>query len=46
MKKFIALGAALVVLLFGFTASAEVAAVENNGIQVCSDLDLPVHPFD
>lgn len=46
MKKFIALTAALMVLLFGFTASNEVAVVENGGVQVCSDLPLPDYPFE
>jgi len=38
MKKFIALGAALMVLLFSFSANVAVAQVENDGIQVCEDL--------
>lgn len=46
MKKFIALAAALMVLLSGFAASAEVAVVEQGGYQVCSDLPLPDNPFD
>lgn len=46
MKKFIALGAALIVLLLGFVASDEVVMVENSGVQVCDDLPLPIHPFD
>ena len=46
MKKFIALGVALMVLLFGFAASAEVATVENSGVQVCSDLKPDPYPYD
>ena len=46
MKKFIALGAALMVLLFGCVSSSEVAVVENSGVQVCADLELPDYPFD
>jgi len=46
MKKFIALGAALIVLLFSFTSSAEVAEIENGGVMVCADLPLPGYPFD
>lgn len=46
MKKFIALGAALMVLLFSFAANANVTMAKNEGIQVCSDLDLPDYPFD
>lgn len=45
MKKFIALGIALMVLLFSLTPSAEVA-VANEGIQVCSDLEPQIEPFD
>ena len=36
MKKFVALGVALLVLLFSFIPTAEVA--ENEGICVCEDL--------
>lgn len=46
MKKFIALAAALMVLLFGFAASAEIAVVENGGVQVCSDIDPEIEPYD
>lgn len=46
MKKFIALGAALMMLLAGFAASADVTVVENGGVQVCSDLPLPPYPYD
>ena len=46
MKKFIALGAALMVLLFSFVANAEVAVAENEGIQVCSDLEPDPYPYD
>ena len=44
MKKFIALGAALIVLLFGFVASAEYAEVDNGGVMVARE-DLPLAPF-
>ena len=46
MKKFIALAAALMVLLSGFAASAEVAVVEHGGYQVCDDLPLPDNPYE
>lgn len=46
MKKFIALGAALVVLLFSFVANAEVAVVENDGVQVCEDLKPDPVPYN
>lgn len=46
MKKFIALGAALVMLLLGFVTPAEVAVEESNGIQVCSDLEYPPYPYE
>lgn len=45
MKKFIALGAALMVLLFGFAANATVAVAEN-GINVCDDLEPQIDPYD
>lgn len=45
MKKFIALGVALVMLFFGFTAATEVG-VEENGVSVCSDLKPPRYPYD
>lgn len=38
MKRFIALGAALFVLLFSFAANVTVELAENDGIQVCEDL--------
>lgn len=46
MKKFIALGAALMVLLFGFVANANVVAVENEGVQVCEDLKPDPVPYN
>jgi len=46
MKKFIALAAALMVLLSGFTAYDEIAVVEDGGVQVCSDLPLRPYPYD
>ena len=45
MKKFIALAAALMVLLSGFTTSTESTVVENDGIQVCEDLPLDPFPY-
>lgn len=45
MKKFIALGIALMVLLFSFMPSVEVADV-NEGIQVCSDVKPQRYPYD
>lgn len=45
MKKFIALGIALMVLLFSFIPSAEVADA-NTGIQMCSDIKPPKEPYD
>ena len=45
MKKFIALGIALMVLLFSFIPSAE-AAGPNAGVQVCSDIKPPKEPYD
>lgn len=46
MKKLFALGAALLVLLFSFSASFETVVVKHVGIQVCSDLPLAPLPFD
>lgn len=46
MKKIIALGTALFVFLFAFTATKETAVVEDEGIQVCSDLPPVGNPFD
>lgn len=46
MKKFIALGAALMMLLAGFAASADVTVVENGGVQVCEDLEPDPFPYD
>lgn len=46
MKKFIALGAALMVLLFSFVANAEVVVAENEGIQVCEDLKPDPVPYN
>ena len=37
MKKFIALGVALLVLLFSFVPAANVADVD--GVQVCEDIE-------
>lgn len=45
MKKFIALGIALMVLLFSFIPCAE-ATDSNAGIQVCSDIKPPKDPYD
>lgn len=45
MKKFIALGAALMVLLFGFAANATVAVAEND-ITVCSDIKPQPEPYN
>lgn len=46
MKKFIALGAALMVLLFSFAANANVTMAKNEGIQVCEDLMPSGNTFD
>lgn len=46
MKKFIALGAALMVLLFSFAANANVTMAKNEGIQVCSDIEAEIEPYD
>ena len=46
MKRFIALGAALFVLLFSFAANVTVERAENDGIQVCSDLKPDPNPYD
>jgi len=46
MKRFIALGAALFVLLFSFAANVTVELAENDGIQVCEDIMPPGNPFD
>lgn len=46
MKKFIALGAALMVLLFSFAANANVTMAKNEGIQVCEDLEASPEMFD
>jgi len=46
MKRFIALGAALFVLLFSFAANVTVEQAENNEIQVCSDLKPDPNPYD
>ncbi|MBP3569128.1 MAG: hypothetical protein J6K04_08185 [Lachnospiraceae bacterium] len=45
MKKFIALGAALVALLLSFVPAAEVADVQD-GICVCSDAKPHLEPYD
>lgn len=45
MKKFIALGIALMVLLFSFIPSVEVVDA-NEGIQVCSNLKPQKEPYD
>lgn len=46
MKKFIALGAALIVLLFGFIEPTAVIAAENEEKEFGSGLPLPDFPFD
>lgn len=46
MKKFIALGAALMVLLFSFAANANVTMAKNEGIQVCSDIKPQPEPYN
>ena len=45
MKKFIALGAALAVLLFNFIPTVSVAEV-NQGVMVCEDLRPHPDPHD
>lgn len=45
MKKFIALGVALVVVLFSFLPTATVAK-ENYGVSVCEDLEPNPNPHD
>lgn len=45
MKKFIAIGAALLVLLFNFMPSFSTANA-NEGIQVCSDLRPQRYPYN
>ena len=45
MKKFIALGIALMVLLFSFIPSVEVVDA-NEGIQVCEDVKPKPYPYD
>lgn len=45
MKKFIALGVALVVLLFSFIPAANVADA-NVGVQVCEDISPDPNPYD
>ncbi len=45
MKKFIALGAALAVLLFNFIPTVSVAEV-NQGVMVCSDLEPKPDPHN
>ena len=44
MKKFIALGVALTVLLFSFLPTATVADVKN-GVSVCEDLEANPDPY-
>ena len=46
MKRFIALGAALFVLLFSFAANVTVELAENDGIQVCEDIKPNKNPHD
>lgn len=43
MKKFIALGVALVVMLFSFLPATTVAEV-NNGVSVCEDIKPNANP--
>lgn len=45
MKKFIALGAALAVLLFNFIPTVSVAEV-NQGVMVCEDIRPNPNPND
>lgn len=45
MKKFIALGVALVTLLFSFIPAANAGDV-NVGVQVCSDISPDPDPHD
>ena len=45
MKKFIALGVALAVLLFSFVPAVDVAT-EMNGVSVCSDIEPNPHPHN
>lgn len=45
MKRFIALGLALMVLLFSFIPSVDVANL-NEGIRVCSNLEPQIEPYD
>jgi len=45
MKKFIAIGAALLVLLFSFMPSFSTANA-NEGIQVCEDLEPKPYPYN
>ncbi|MBQ8040991.1 MAG: hypothetical protein IJ274_14195 [Lachnospiraceae bacterium] len=45
MKKFIAIGAALLVLLFNFMPSFSTANA-NEGIQVCEDLEPMPYVYD
>ena len=45
MKKIIALGIAVVMLLFGFVATAEINVAET-GITVCEDLEPKPNPHD
>lgn len=44
MKKFIALGVALLVLLLNFVPTTNVA--ENEGIQVCEDIEPDPIPYN
>lgn len=44
MKKFIALGIALMVLLFSFVPATNVT--ENEGIQVCEDIEPDPIPYN
>ena len=46
MKKLIALSIAVVMLLFGFAAVAEVNVVETKNVKVCSDLEPKPEPYD
>lgn len=45
MKKFIALGVALVTLLLSFVPAVSVAEVQN-GVCVCSDIEPHQEPYD
>ena len=46
MKKLIALSVAVVMLLFGFAAVAEVGVAGDESVKVCSDLEPKPEPYD